>query len=386
VVRGESDADVRCLIVNVDAFSTETAGAKLAEEMLARRDCLLALDESTKVKNPTAKRTRSLTRIARRATYRRILTGTPVTQSPVDVYSQFRLLDPILLGHSSYYSFRDRYCLMGGHNGKEILGYVNLGELQERTAAHSFRVVRSEVLDLPPKTYQRVPVDLSDEQRRLYKSMRDTLRAELDGEEITAAVILAKMVRLQQIAGGFFPLPPEPTDDGTRLIDVPPRLIPGSIPRVEACLDLCEGAPGKTVVWFKFRPEIAHLSALLRKQHGEDAVVEFHGGVADADRDANRRRFQDPGDPARFFLGQAATGGFGLTLTAADTCIYYSHTFSLEERLQSEDRLHRGGQTRSVVYYDLVARGTLDLRVHAALREKRKLASIITRDNYGEWL
>jgi hypothetical protein len=367
------------LIMNVEAFSSDK-GKAAAEGFLKRYRAMMIVDESTRIKTPGAKRTRAVVNAGKKAKRRRILSGTPVTQGPLDVFAPFKFLDPDLLGFGTYYAFRNHFAIMGGYDNREVVAYANLDELKSLVDPHSFRVLREECLDLPPKIYQRVDVDLTPEQKRAYKEMKDDMATELAGVKVSASIVLTKMLRLQQIAGGFVPVI---GDDGEQKEAIP---IPGPNPKINALLEVVEDLPGKVIVWCKFRAEISAVSRALRDAFGKGSVVEFHGGVKDEQRAINRAAFQDPDSKVRFFIGQTEAGGIGITLTEAKTVVYFSNSFSLESRLQSEDRAHRIGQTGSVTYVDLIAKGTIDVQVIAALKEKKSLADKITGDEWREWL
>lgn len=385
---------LRWLVMNVESLSAGN-GMKIAQRFAARHRTLLTIDESSKIKTPSAKRTRGAIKLGKSCPYRRILSGTPVTQGPLDLYAQFRFLDPNILGFSSFYSFRNHYAVMGGYNNKQVVAYANLEELQRKIEPFSFRVLKRDCLDLPPKQYKKLTVDLSAQQRKAYREMRDHMVTELAGREITTTIVLTQMMRLQQIVGGFLPLPPEeldPHDDPVRFwaegrwqTRVEP--IPGSNPKLVALQEFLENeVPGKVIIWARFRPEIDLIARALAEQFGPESVVEFHGGISTDDRTRGRKQFQDPDSPVRWFIGQTEAGGMGITLTEASTVIYFSNSFSLESRLQSEDRAHRGGQTKSVTYLDIVAENTLDDRVISALRSKKNLSNLITGDNFTRWI
>lgn len=369
------------LVMNVDAFSHER-GVEIAKKFLSRHRAVAVVDESSRIKTPNAKRTRGIVKLGKLAEYRRCLSGTPITQGPMDAYSQFKFLDENILGFSSFYAFRNHYAILGGYNGKQIISYANVEELQRTIDPYSYRVTRDECLDLPPKIYQRLTVDLTAEQRRVYDEMKEHMEVELSGVKATVTLVLTQMLRLQQITGGFFP----PDKTGENYEQQTYVEIPGGNPKIDAMLEVCDDVQGKVIVWARFRAEIALIGRKLRERYGAGAVLEFHGGVTENGRTHARQQFQDPASPVRFLVGQTETGGVGLTLTQARTVIYYSNSFSLESRLQSEDRAHRIGQTQSVTYVDLTASKTLDQKLLRALRAKRSLANLITGDNFTEWL
>lgn len=377
-------------IMNIDAFSAGT-GVRAAEKFVKKFRTMMVVDESSKIKNPQAKRTKVCISVGKHASYRRILTGTPVTQAPLDLFTQFKFLDENILGFSSYYAFRNRYALLeemrgpgGQSNFKKVVSYVNLTELQDTITPFSYRVTKDECLDLPDKIYRRLVVDLTPEQRKAYNSLVLEMEAEIEGVgSISVTMALTLLLRLQQVVGGFFPTTEEEREQGVRY-----HSIPGKNPKIEAIMEDLEDQPGKALIWARFRAEIDLMVKALRKTYGDEAVGEFHGGVSEHDRTAVRQAFQDPDNPLRFLVLQVDTGGIGLTLTAADKAYYLSNGFSLESRLQSEARNHRAGSEihHKIVYTDVVAKDTLDDKVLRTLREKLSLANVITGDNWREWV
>lgn len=370
-------------VTNVETFQREDKGLGLAEAFLEYGSTMVVVDESSKIKTPSANRTRCLWKVGRMADYKRILTGTPVTQSPLDLFAQFYFLDPDLLGYSSYTTFKHHFAEFGGYEGREVTGYKNMDELTELIEPHTYRVTRDECLDLPPKSYSKRVVELGREQQKLYHEMRDTMIASLsETERVTAPIVLTQLLRLQQIVGGFLPI--ERDEDGDIVVHA--REIKGTNPKVKALVELAGQTTGKIVIWARFRAELKLIADSLKKEFGDDSVVMFYGDVSGDERAANRAAFQDPDSPVRFFVGNQATGGMGITLTAANTVVYYSNTFSLEERLQSEDRVHRIGQANNVEYIDLIAAGTIDEKIVRALRSKKSYADLITGDEWDCWI
>lgn len=378
-----SATPLRVLIMNVEAFSGET-GARVGSLFVARHGSMAVVDESSKIKSNSAKRTKTVTKIGKAAYYRRILSGTPVTQSPLDIFSQARFLNPNLLGHSSYWSFRNRYAIMGGFNMRQVVGYSHMSELQLLVSKFSYRKLKSECLSLPDKIYEKRIFELEGEQQRLYDEMKRDMVAELGGKKVSVTIALQKITALSRIVGGFFPYEGE-DDDG-----LPMRMlaeIPGTNPKLAALYDLIEDNPGdKFIIWAKFTAEIEMVGEALAETFGDDQVVLFYGKTSKTARKENRLAFQNDPSRARFFVGQAKAGGMGLTLTAAHQVVYYSNDYDLEARVQSEDRAHRIGQTKNVVYTDLVGKGTIDTRLLSSLRSKKGLADLVTGDPTLSWL
>jgi SNF2 family DNA or RNA helicase len=356
--------------MNVEALSTKR-GFEAAQAFLRRFKSMLVVDESITIKSPTARRTRALLELRRLAAKRRILTGAPITQSPLDLYTQCAFLDPALLGFKSYYAFRNRYAVMrkvqfGGRNVNLVVGYKNLEELRTKLAAFSYRVTKDECLDLPPKLYQRREVPLSEAQKRVYQELKKFALAELEsGELISTTHVLTRLMRLHQITCGFV----QPDDAAE------PRALEHG--RLEALLEIIEECQGKMVVWcLAYRHPLKEVAQALRKRFGEPRVVTYYGDTTPDERVEAIRRFQDANDPARFFVANEAAA-YGITLTQAQTVVYYANSYNLNIRSQSEDRAHRIGQINRVTYIDLFAPGTVDEHVLGALHRKQELAALV---------
>jgi SNF2 family DNA or RNA helicase len=375
------------LAMNVESFSTPT-GFELAKKYLNTGRRLFVVDESSRIKTPKAIRTKNILRLRRLAPYRRILTGTPVTNSPLDLYTQFRFLDPEILGFNNFYAFKHYYAVWhkeqtsSGQEYERLLDYVNLEELKSLVAPHSFRVTKKECLDLPDKIYESVLIKLSPEQTKFYIQMANDFIIEFGQTQIAAPLVLTRLLRLQQIVGGFLPAGEGDMDDW----NVKSAPIPGINPKLEALKDVIEDFPGKIIIWARFRAEIEMIVNFLRNEFGSNSVVQYHGGVPGKIRHISVDSFQDENSPVRFFVGQPRSGGMGLTLTATSTVVYYSNEFSPEARWQSEDRAHRIGQKKSIVYIDLEAIGTIDEMVIDSLKRKKDLADYMTNDKIGELL
>ena len=360
-VRSSKDC-LKIFTFNVEAFTSPKA-VHWMEKILLSNDVMLVVDESTRIKTPGAKRTKLITKFGKQAKYKRILTGTPITKNAADVYAQFKFLDPQILGYDSFYSFRNQYCVMGGFEQRQIIAYKNLDELSRNVEGHSFRVLKKDCLDLPPKIYQRHFVEMSERQKKMYNTMKKGFIAELEGNVIEAPEAITRLLRLQQILCGWFPTENErvqPIDEKN--------------PRIEALKDVLEGIESKVIIWARFRADIRAIERLLG-----DLAVSYHGGVDSDARELAIERFQK--DPAiRYFIGSQQAGGTGITLTAAEYVIYYSNSYDLEMRLQSEARAHRIGQKNNVTYIDIECQKSIDSKIIKALRDKKNIADIITKD------
>ena len=375
----DGDSQLKLLIMNVEAFSTKK-GLDFADKFLSifGGRALIGIDESTTIKSPTAKRTKNILKLGTSAKYRRILTGSPVTKSPLDLYTQCAFLDPYHLGFGSYYAFRNRYAVMvrrtfSGRSINLVTGYKNTAELSANLKTFSYRVAKEECLDLPPKVYTKRVVELTDEQKDMYNTMKRAAIAHHDGKLMTTESALTTLMRLHQITCGTFK-----ADDGT--------ITPLKNNRITALTDCLEEVNGKVIIWATYREDIKKIVETLKKAYGEDSTVEYHGGVDTTLRQENIVQFQDVEGPTRYFVGNAQTGGYGITLTAANTVIYYSNNYDLEKRLQSEDRAHRIGQTGSVTYVDLVAEKTIDERIIKSLKDKVNIANEIMGEDIKDWI
>lgn len=345
--------------VNIEALQNIPLSRQLEEFMLRGR-ALMAVDESQKIKNPQAARSKNCVRLGRHAEYRRILTGSPMAKGVEDYYSQFLFLDRDILGINSMAGFKRQYCNMGGFEGRQIVGYRNTEQLHRLIAPHSFRVEKSEVLDLPPKMYSKRVIETTPEQKAAYREIKRELEIQLSDGTILQAEAMVQMLRLQQVACGYLP-----REDGT-WEDY------GSHLRLEALDELVQGARGKVVIWCRFRRDID----LIMEKFGKIAV-RYDGAVNSADRELAKAAFMDKHSSVKLFVSNAQAGGAGLNLAGlADTVVYYSNSFSSLDRWQSEDRTHRIGTRGTVTYYDLVARGTIDSYILANLRRKKDISSM----------
>ena len=373
----ETGHDLHVLIMNVEALSTKK-GLEFATKFISCHETMLAIDESTTIKNPTAKRTKSILQLGKQAKYRRILTGSPVTKSPLDLYTQCGFLDSFLLGFDSFYAFRNRYANMidknfGGRRVQLIGSYKRLDELAEKLKIFSYRVLKEDCLDLPEKVYIRREVDLTEEQLKAYSTMKSAALALLNGKMATAPHVLTQMMRLHQITCGHLR-----NDDGT-ITDIKNN-------RIKELVNLLEEVEGKVIIWANYVHDIKHIVKTISDEFGEDSIVQYYGAVSSEDRQKAIEKFQNPDSKARFFIGNPQTGGYGITLTAANTVVYYSNGYDLEKRLQSEDRAHRIGQTKSVTYVDFIAPKTVDEKIVKALRSKMNIANEIMDEDWRAWI
>ena len=369
---------LKFLLMNVEAFSSKK-GVDVAEYFVKNFDVFMTVDESTTIKNRKAKRTKALCKIGEQCVMRRILTGSPVTRSPMDLYSQMDFLNPRILGFKSYYAFQGRYAVvqrrtMGAHSFNHIVGFRRLDELTEKLQEHSYRVRKEDCLDLPDKVYVKREVELTKEQTSAYTQMKHLALARLgSGELATTQNVLTQIMRLQQICCGHL------TDDDGTIHEVKSN-------RLSSLLDICDEIQGKAIIWATWSMDIRSITEALRDRFSVLSVSPLHGETPDSERQQIVESFQDRQSELRFIVGHPRTGGFGLTLTAATTVIYYSNSYDLELRLQSEDRAHRIGQTNKVTYIDLISPKTIDEKIVNALRGKIKIADQILGEDVRAWL
>ena len=370
------EVDLHILIMNVEAFSTKK-GLDFAAKFLSCHDALVAIDESTTIKNPGAQRTKNILRISKLSKYRRILTGSPVTKSPLDLYTQCFFLDPWLLDHDSYYTFRTRYALMktANFNGRSVqlvVGYKNLSELSEKLKPFSYRVLKDDCLDLPSKTFMKRIIQLSPEQKRLYQQMKSMALAELNGKMLTTFNAVTQIMRLQQITCGHF----KADDDSIQEI---------KNNRITELMNVLEEVEGKAVIWAHWRHDIATIVREIEKEY-PGSVMTYYGDTTTEDRQKAIRAMQDPESKIRFLVGTPQTGGYGITLTGASTMIYYSNGYDLEKRQQSEARIDRIGQKKPMTYIDILAEDTVDEKIVKALRKKVNIATEVMGEELKAWI
>jgi len=340
----------------------------------------MIVDESTTIKNPQAKRTKSILKLGQETKYRRILTGSPVTRSPMDLWSQMDFLDPEILGQSSYYAFRTRYAIMvtsnaagGTHTYQRVVKFQNLKQLGQLVSPHSYRILKKDCLDLPDKVYIKREIELSDEQKEAYIGMKANAMAVLKGQSTTAVNVLTQLIRLHQITCGHMK-----TDAG-HTIDLRSN-------RIDELMQILGETTGKVIIWANYIHDIEKIEANIALEFGEKTLCTYYGATPADKRQECIRKFQDPDSKVRFFIGNTQTGGYGITLTEASTVIYYSNNYDLEKRIQSEDRAHRIGQKNKVLYIDLMAKGTVDQKIIQSLRSKVNIAKEISGEELITWI
>ena len=372
----EIETALHILVMNVEALSTDK-GVKFANKFINSHKAMMAIDESTTIKTPTAKRTKNIIGIGQNAKYKRIMTGSPITKNPLDLYTQCEFLDPWLLDFSSYYAFRNRYAEMKtmhvhGRSIQVVDKFQNLSELSDTVKQFSYRVLKEDCLDLPPKVFIKRHVTLTPEQKKVYEQMKKAAIAVLNGKVTTTMTVLTQLMRLHQITCGYVA-----ADDGTT------QQVESN--RLNELMSVLEDTDGKVIIWANYQMSVSEIMQALTKKYGANSFVHYYGLTPQEDRQDYIRKFQN--DPeCRFIIGTPQTGGYGITLTQANTVIYYSNGYDLEKRLQSEDRAHRIGQKKTVTYIDLIAEDTIDEKIVEALRKKINIASEVMGEELKEWI
>lgn len=367
------------LVMSYDAIRTEK-GKTAWKRFLEQRRCLYALDEAHYIKSPGAKTSKRILGSKVAAKYKRVLTGTPVDNSPFDLYNQLRFLDPDIwreFGVRTFSAFKQYFGIWetisyDGGAFPKCIAYRNLDKLHAKLHEVGSRVTKDQVLDLPPKLYSKRYVDLTPLQRRLYNELKEQCYVETASGEITANIAIVRLLRFQQIICGYLPK----SDDEDDLED-----LPGPNPRLNLCAEVVSDLPHQAIIWARFQRDIDLISG---HKDLKGRCVAIDGRVTGPARAEAVERFKSGED--QFLVSNPAALGTGYTFTMAKTVVYYNNSFKLGHRLQSEDRAHRIGQENQVNYIDLVASNTVDTRIVNALRTKQNVATMITGDTLREWI
>ena len=357
------------LLINVEAFSHKSGFDFINPIVYAHCDEMcMVVDESTTIKNRKAKRTKTIIEVGQNVVYKRILTGSPVTKSPLDLFSQCQFLSNAILGTDNYFVFRARHCAMKhialpGRNVQIplITHYMNLEDIEHRLKNYSYRVKKEECLKLPDKIYQKRFVQLKGEQLAVYVTLKKHARALFEDQEVSYNNKLTEIIKLTQVCNGFLK-----SDEGV-LSDL------GNA-KLQELLNILDELDGKAIIWADYIHNIEQIKEKLDKVYGEGSSVTIYGDVSIQDREKAIKDFQTL-DEVRFIVGNPTVGGYGLNLTKASTVIYFSNNFNLETRLQSEDRAHRIGQEKNVTYIDIIAEKTIDEFIISLLNKKLKISA-----------
>ena len=379
LIRAGRSNELIYILMNVEALSHKSGQRWLHQRLnLTGNVSMMVIDESTTIKSPTALRTKAIRKLSTAVKYRRILTGSPVTKSPLDLYTQCAFLSKELLGFESYYTFRARYAVMQQIElgGRQILMpkyYTNLDELEMKLKTFSFRVTKDQCLDLPPKVYMQRDVHLTPEQKNIYETLKIKARATIADDTVSFANKLVEILRLHQICNGFLK-----TDKGEIHTFK-------NNPKLKELLRILEEADGKSIIWATYVHNIESIKQTLEDLYGKDSVVSIYGKDSVENRKLAVENFQH-NDRCRFLVGNPSTGGYGLTLTAARNVIYFSNSYNLEVRKQSEDRAHRIGQKNKVNYIDLIVPNSIEMMIISALKRKIKLSAQTLGEEVKKWL
>lgn len=372
-----SEESLDIFVMNVEALAFPRSYEE-AQHFIKSTKCMVVADESTAIKTQEAKRTKAAVKLGKLGLFRRILTGSPITKNPLDLYSQCQFLENGILGFTSYYAFRARYADLftmdaGNRSFKVVKGYKNLEELTGKLSEFSYRVLKEDCLDLPPKTYSKISVELTVEQARIYAQLKAEAMAEFSGGVTFAPLAITRLLRMHQVVCGHLP-----NEEG--------KSTPIANNRLRALETVLAETSGKVVIWATYTADIeAIVNMLICAYKDEEGIVRYDGTTNAEDRAAGVKAFQE--DPKiRFFVGNPKAGGYGITLHAASTMVYYSNNYDLETRLQSEDRIHRIGQVSPCTYIDLVSALTVDEAIINALRNKKNLAGEVLGDRWKEWI
>lgn len=376
--------DFKWLLVGVESLAAGKAIEFCKRFALTSTKMLCAIDESSKIKTPNATRSQNAVSLGRMTEFRMIMTGTPLTKNPLDLYMQYEFLDPDIIGLGDFYAFRARYAEMGGYENRQVIGYNNLDELIELVSPYTFQVRQHEVFQ-HDKTRVVREVPMAAEQKRLYKELKSKSRLGLLGSELELVVqnVLEKSLRLQEISGGFVSYQHTeeelaklralwgPAKKLPRTYRVP---IPGPNPKLNDLLEACDEYEGQTIIWCAFKDEIYAIRDALIAKYGPGCVVELHGDIDEAQRDVNVYEvFQK--QKARFIVGNTATGGMGLTMDAAENIFFFSNTYNFVDREQGEERGTAEGKNTLIV--DFACEGTIDGTIMASNDEKKDLSEYI---------
>jgi SNF2 family DNA or RNA helicase len=367
------------VLMNVEALS-HASGKKWLQSKLQKHGMrsMIILDESTSIKNLKASRTKAIIKLGELARFKRILTGSPITKSPLDLFSQCAFLDKKLLGYENFTVFKSKYAVMysierGGYSIQIPKYYVNLEELEFKLKNFSYRVRKKDCLDLPEKMYVQRYVDMPEEQQQAYDRLKITAMTVMQDEEVSYNNKLTELLKLQQVTNGFVK-----TNEGN-IIDFK------SNAKLKELMAIIEETEDKCIIWANYVHNIEGIKNKLAETYGPDSVVSIYGADSVEDRNQAVEKFQN-NDECRFLVGNPTVGGYGLTLTAAKYVIYFSNSYNLEVRQQSEDRAHRIGQKSQVTYIDIICRDTIDEMVLHNLENKIELSAKTLGEQVQKWL
>lgn len=369
-LRGSAVRRITMLSTLVDIYLINYEGARIITDSLIKcKFDLVVFDESQNLKGHNTLQSKACFNIAMSCKHRLILTGTPVHNGPLDCFGQFRCLSPDIFG-TSFYRFRARYAMMGGFLDKQVLKYINMGEFKNKILACSSIQRKDEVLDLPPRTYETVRVELTDDQRRMYLQLRDAFITEINQSVITAPVMLTRLIRFSQITAGFY------KDIEGKETSYEKN------PKQEWLIEWLKDHGHKTVVFVRFIKELKDLEERCRT--AGICFVSIHGDVCD--RIERVKEFNTNAN-IQTFIGQIDTAGAGINLHSASYCVFLSNSYSYGDREQAESRIHRQGQlAKNCTYIDIICRDTIDDRVLKVLKKKESLSANLMKSDIAKVL
>jgi|TARA_R100001530_G_scaffold37085_4_gene28832 superfamily II DNA or RNA helicase len=367
--------DLKWLAINIDGIKTAKGRLTCLEFIKSHKGkVLMIVDESHTIKNAKSKRWKAANELGNCVDYRLALTGTPIAKDLTEEWAQFKWLDERIIGIRYITAFRNEYCIMGGFEGRAIVGHKNVERLQEKVKSYTFRATKEDI-GILPKAYDRWKFDLSKKQRSMIKEMKKLLITQIDSGEIsTASNAAVAVMRMQQIASGFM------VDDDENIIMIEKGQKKN--PRLTALAECLESIEGKVIIWARFVKDIELIKSML----GDDCVT-YYGATSDKERKLAIERFlsEEEGSP-RYFVSNPAAGGVGLNLQGqCRRAVYYSNSDNSIERWQSEDRIHRIGVTGGVVYTDLIGVGSVDAKILRNLRNKKTVSDMALGD-IRNWL
>ena len=374
----DNNEKLKFFVINIEAFRTRK-GLDFTKKVLTIHNCFFAIDESTVIKNPQALQTKNILSLRKLSKQRRILSGLPVTKSPLDLFSQCYFLDPNLLGYESYYAFRARYAVLiqrhtSSHSFQDVVDYKNLDELNKKLETFSSRILKKDCLDLPDKLYTPRLVELTNEQAKAYQEMQREAMAIIGNDIINVSTVLSQITKLHQIVCGF-------------ILNGEGNAVSIENNRYQALLDVLEEAGDqKVVIWANYRFDIKKILKIVREKYGFKSIKAFFGDTKDQERQDIVTEFQDPSNELRYIIANPRTAGYGLTLTLSHTVVYFSNSYDLEIRMQSEERVHRIVQNKKVTYIDLLTPKTVDEKIIKSLRKKINISSEVMGEELKNWI
>lgn len=363
------------LIVGVESLSQGSAIKYCEKYTLCNFNILMVVDESYKIANPSAISSNNCVKLGRNVKKRIIMTGSMSPNGLINLYMQYEFLSPDIIGIGDYYSFRNRYCVMGGFENKQIIGYQNVDELMELISPYTVRISQSEALDIEPPTFISRKIKLNPTQRELYASLKKKKMCDYDNNTLFIQNSLEITLRYQEIVGGFVSLPTNNNNLGGEKFYT--TKIKGENPKINEIINIANDLPCNIIIWARFQPEIQLIVSTLREIWGDDQVVQFHGGNVKT-RDDDKLKFSKGG--IKFMVANQTVGGAGVDFSAADAMIYYSNTFRYVDRDQSQQRATADGKKNSVLIIDIIAPGTVDELIMEAIIHKKDVSQYI-KDN-----